>query len=68
MKKRAVAQRKARVKKPMLDELPLFCDFTCRFAAFAPADVSGACRREQAVYCRLAGRFNNKLNRCLRRP
>ncbi|MFN0157868.1 MAG: hypothetical protein ACKVRP_07335 [Bacteroidota bacterium] len=48
-------------------DLPLFCDYTCRHAEFAPADASGACRREQAVYCALFKKFNNKNNRCLGR-
>jgi len=46
-------------------DLPLFCDFTCRHADFAPAETSGACRREMAVYCVLFKKFNNKHNRCL---
>ncbi len=49
------------------DPLPLFCDFTCSHSAFAPPDASGACRREQAVYCALLCRFNNKNSRCAAR-
>lgn len=47
--------------------LPQFCDFGCPHAGFAPADASGACRREQAVYCSLFRTFNNKHNGCLDR-
>jgi hypothetical protein len=45
-------------------QLPIFCDFSCPHADFS-SDVSGACRREQAVYCRLKKEYNNKNNRCL---
>jgi hypothetical protein len=49
-------------------DLPLFCDFSCRHASFGKKDVAGACRREQAVYCTLLKKYNNKNNRCLARP
>lgn len=45
--------------------LPAFCDYLCPHASFAPADAAGACRREQAIFCSLLRKFNNKNNRCL---
>lgn len=48
--------------------LPTFCDYTCIHAAFAPQDASGACRREQAVFCSLKKKYNNKNARCLASP
>ena len=47
--------------------LPKFCDYSCKFASFAPEDAVGACRREQAVYCRLLKEFNNKNAACAAR-
>ncbi len=47
------------------DAVPAFCDYSCPHAAFAPNDASGACRREQAVYCSLVRKYNNKNARCL---
>jgi hypothetical protein len=49
------------------DTLPLFCDYSCPHADFAPAEASGACRREQPVWCTLFGKNNNKNNTCLGR-
>ncbi len=46
-------------------DLPLFCDFTCRFADFAQPDSVGACHREQAVFCTLLNRYHNKHAGCL---
>jgi hypothetical protein len=53
-------------KQKQVDEqsLPLFCDFSCPHADFSK-DVSGACRREQVVWCKILSRHNNKHNRCL---
>jgi hypothetical protein len=48
-------------------DLPEFCDYLCPHADFAPADASGACRRDQAVYCRLFRAFHNKNQTCLGR-
>lgn len=56
-----VANRKA-------SGLPEYCDFDCPHASFTPADASGACRRDQAVWCVLLGRYNNKNARCLAAP
>ena len=49
-------------------DLPEFCDFDCPHASFSPPDASGACRRDQAVWCVLVGRYNNKNARCLGHP
>jgi len=54
-------------RRPSSSTLPLYCDFGCPRAAFAPADAVGACRREQAVYCTLLKRYNNKNARCIAR-
>jgi hypothetical protein len=53
-------------KKSILEEkLPAYCDYSCKHAAFAPEDSTGACRRDQAVYCKLVEKFNNKNSKCL---
>ncbi len=56
--------RNYKYKQPIL---PLFCDFDCRHASFAPNDAAGACRREQAVYCIKTKHYNNKHARCILR-
>jgi hypothetical protein len=48
-----------------LGEFPDFCDFDCRYAAFAPPDAVGACRKEQGVYCLTFKTYNMKNARCL---
>jgi predicted ArsR family transcriptional regulator len=48
--------------------LPLYCDYHCPHSSFAPADATGACRREQGVYCNILGRFNTKNSPCKARP
>jgi hypothetical protein len=48
--------------------LPDFCDYDCRHASFSAPEASGACRRDQAVWCMLFVRYNNKNARCLARP
>jgi hypothetical protein len=54
-------------KRANLEEtLPMFCDFSCPHADFSK-DVSGACRREQVIYCALIKRYNNKHNQCIAR-
>jgi hypothetical protein len=50
-------------KKP--EKYPDFCDFDCRYAAFAPPDAVGACRKEQGVYCRAFKTYTMKNARCL---
>jgi hypothetical protein len=52
-------------KKEIPKDLPMFCDFSCTYASFGKEDVSGACRREQAVYCTILKKYNNKNNKCL---
>jgi hypothetical protein len=67
MNRRGVRMKK-KVERPdprPPEALPEFCDYSCRHAEFAPPEVSGACRREQAVYCLLAGEWNGKHARCL---
>jgi hypothetical protein len=61
--------RKSRTKVPKASplELPLFCDYSCTHASFAPDDAIGACRKELAVYCTLLEQFNNKNSRCIAR-
>jgi len=51
--------------KEVPKDLPMFCDFSCKYASFGKEDVSGACRREQAVYCTILRKYNNKNNKCL---
>jgi len=45
--------------------LTAYCDFQCLHAEFPSRDAVGACRREQAVYCALFGRFNKKNGACI---
>lgn len=45
--------------------LPLFCDFYCKYADFTELALSGACRRESAIFCKLFRRYNNKHAKCL---
>jgi hypothetical protein len=51
--------------KTIPKDIPMFCDFSCKYASFGSEDVSGACRREQAVYCTILKKHNNKNNKCL---
>jgi hypothetical protein len=59
------SSRRRRGPSVHADALPLFCDFTCPHAAFATPEATGACRREQAVYCGLADTYNTKHRPCL---
>lgn len=45
--------------------LPMFCDYTCKFAEFSDPNAIGACRKELAVWCSLLKKNNNKNNKCL---
>ncbi len=54
-------------KKKKEEELPLFCDYTCKYAEFVDPNAVGACRRDLAVYCKKFKRYNNKNNKCLGR-
>ena len=56
---------KAKMAQIDLALLPVYCDFSCAYASFPPADAVGACRREQGVYCNFMGRYNNKNAGCL---
>ncbi len=47
------------------DDLPVFCDYSCKFADFTGPETIGACRRELAVWCKILERFNNKNAKCL---
>ena len=53
------------MKKPVPEILPYYCDFSCKYAAFADKNLSGACNREAAVYCNLLRKYNNKNEKCL---
>jgi len=44
---------------------PEFCDFSCKYAAFAGKELIGDCRKELAVFCKHFKKYNNKNNRCL---
>lgn len=54
-------------KQKPVPAFPLFCDFSCPHAGFAPSQAVGACRREQAVYCAFFRSLNNKHSLCLDR-
>jgi hypothetical protein len=51
--------------KEIPKDVPMFCDYGCKYASFGKQEVSGACRREQAVYCTILKEYNNKNNKCL---
>jgi hypothetical protein len=57
--------KKSSGKKSADPKFPIYCDFSCSFAGFAPADSIGACRRDIAVYCKKAKKFNNKNSKCI---
>ena len=42
-----------------------YCNYTCGYSRFAPPDSSGACRKEEAVWCSLVKKYNNKNNKCI---
>lgn len=46
-------------------DLPLYCDYSCKFADFTDPNCVGACRRDIAVWCKILNRYNNKHTRCL---
>ncbi len=58
---------RSRRPTPHAPAFPLFCDFSCPHAGFAPSDAVGACRREQAVYCAFFRSLNDKNSLCLSR-
>ncbi len=51
--------------KELPTDTPVFCDYNCKYASFSNEEISGACRREQAVYCSILEKYNNKNNKCL---
>ena len=55
-------KRKRKYNK--VNNLPDYCDFSCQHADFASVDSIGACRREQAVYCKLVKKLNTKNAKC----
>ena len=65
--KQSHTRRRNSSRAPATD-LPLYCDYSCPHASFAPADATGACRKEQGVYCGLLRAFNNKNSLCKAKP
>lgn len=59
------SQTDSKKTKDLPSDLPLYCDLSCKYASFSWKDMSGACRRDQAVYCGLLKKYNNKHNKCL---
>lgn len=53
------------MKRPIPEILPLYCNYSCKYASFGDPCLSGACRRESAVFCKLFGKYNNKNAKCL---
>lgn len=53
------------MKKTIPKKLPIYCDYFCEYASFTDTCLSGACRRESAVFCSLLKRYNNKNAKCL---
>jgi hypothetical protein len=53
------------MNKPLANNLQEYCDYSCKYATFVENDLSGACRRESAVYCNLLKKYNNKNAKCL---
>ncbi len=60
-------QKRISPARSAVPAFPLFCDFSCPHAGFAPTQAVGACRREQAVFCTLFRSLNNKHSLCLER-
>jgi len=57
-----MAQKK--IKKVKEFDYPLFCDYSCKHAAFSDPAAIGACRKELGVWCKFFKRYNNKNNKC----
>jgi hypothetical protein len=51
-------------KKNAQFTFPIFCDYSCKYAAFSEPSAIGACRKELGVWCKLFKRYNNKNNKC----
>ena len=60
-----MSRSRTRTPLPPPENFPAFCDFSCEHAKFAPAELSGACRKDQTIYCRLFTSFNTKHRSCL---
>jgi len=67
MTKTTAHLKKKKEGEPELSSLPLFCDYSCRYAAFPPVSAVGACRREQAVFCSILKTYRRKNDRCAAR-
>ena len=59
-----MAKRK-KISNTEKKSLPMFCDYTCKFAEFSDPNAIGACRKELAVWCSLLKKYNNKNNKCI---
>ena len=44
---------------------PVYCDFSCPHAGFSSPDAVGACRKDVAVFCKKAKKFNKKNSNCI---
>jgi hypothetical protein len=44
--------------------VPEFCDFSCPYSEFPPADSAGLCRTMAAVYCTKLGALVDKNTPC----
>ncbi len=64
----AAKGKRQKVVTPAPEALPAFCDYHCPYAAFAGPDAVGACRRELAVYCTIAGAYVTKNSPCVVSP
>ena len=58
----AKAKQAAKIDKKAL---PVFCDYSCKYAEFSDPNAIGACRKELAVWCTLLKKYNNKNNKCI---
>lgn len=47
------------------EEFPQYCDYSCKFSAFADPCAVGACRRDVGVWCSRANRLHSKHTKCL---
>lgn len=56
---------KNKIAKYKVDSLPIYCDYSCKYADFTSPETVGACRRDLAVWCRILEKFNNKNAKCL---
>jgi len=50
-----------------MNNLPIFCDFSCPHVKFAHPDSIGACRKDVAIFCGLFKKYNNKNSSCIGR-